>query len=481
MPNKLNRNQKFEHLAYVRRQVRDTLEGSNKVKSSGELYLPMPSSWIGAEAESTPSISKNVNSIVNDKIVASHIPWKHSNPIYQAYLQRSRFPDITANSLRAMIGTALIGEPKTELPDSMEILETEVSQDGESLMEFYIYALSEVLSAGKLAIVADVDERNNFYLTTYTAESNIDWKTRRSNGTEEVIMSSFLEDEEDEKDHSKFYFIDDLGIPFVEDYIDDVPIEGSLTELKYRGKNFTQLPIFFAGAAENTPDADKIPLLGISDIAISIYQKTADLNNAHFLTCNPTLFIFGASKEETPKVVGSNVIIGVRNPQGRAEYPATDTTALDHIQGIINDMFKEAASYGANFISDGAGRESGEALGIKQMGRGANLTQAVRHVGKAIEKALKFIAEMKSEPVDEVVFLPPTEFSKKTLNAQELTLLLSAVQQGNLTLDVFLDNLREAGHISDEKSNEDIKREIALSKPVLDFREQAEEIEEDDQ
>jgi hypothetical protein len=463
----VSKNIKYQNTMYVRRQMRDTIGGTNDIKSSNELYLPMPSHWLDVEV--APSSQNSVNTRVRPKLPPDYIPWNHPNPAYRAYLQRARFPDITAATLRGMLGIALRAPSKIDMPAGMEQFEDEICPDGESLEEFYGYCLSEVFTVGNINIVVDVDSDGEFFITSYTSESTPDWGERRIIGKNVIEEVCFAESEDvylmtDEKQKYKRYQLSENDKPEFVD-IDGVE-EGVPIPLLYRGKPFEQIPVFPAGSVENSLAPQTIPLMGVSDIAIAIYQETADLRQAHYLTCNPTLFIFGVGQKEVPSVVGSSVIVGITNPQGRAEYTQTDTSALDHMEKYIQNLKSEAVAYGANFIASQS-RESGEALGIRKAGQGASLVRVVSQVGKAINSALNFIAKMKGISVDWDMFQPNTEFAETSFTSQDLTALVNAWMSGAIDHDTLLDNMRNAGYIKDDKTNDEVKDNIEAEPPKL--------------
>lgn len=452
------RNEKYLEARYSRQQMRDTIAGSNAIKRKGELYLPMPSSW--ADVPPAPGASKTANDY--------NAPFLHPNPAYQAYLQRARFPDITANGLRGMMGVASKVPPEIDLPSSIAYLETEVNSSGLSIAEFYDFILGEMLTVGNVNIVVDYDtDLNRFYLTTYTAESTIDWNYDQIKGSVDIHDISFIESVEEDGSETilKYEFDEDLKV-VVQLYSDGDPI-GPPREISHFGRRYEKIPVFPAGTIENIPDPQPIPLLGISDIALEIYQENADLRQAHFLTCNPTLFIFGAKESERPTTVGSQVIVMLQNPQGRAEYPATDTSALNHIKEYIHERYQEAASYGANILISGA-KESGEALSVRQASRGANLVKCAKQAGAAIENALNFIAEISGLNPDSVVFKPSTEFAEMVLNSQDINSLVLGWLQGAWDRETVLDNMRAAGYISHSKTNSDVINNIENSPPSIE-------------
>lgn len=464
-----------EHSCYIKfiysnMQMRDTLAGSNAIKSKNELYLPMPTSFLEIDYDGA-SISNQKNTMLNlgNKIIPTqYVPWNHPNPAYRAYLQRARFSDITANALRGMAGVATKNENKIELESSVEYLIDSVSKDGLTLDEFYEHCIIEALSVGKICIVPDIDENTGeFYLTTYAAESNKNWKTKRKNGAVKIEAISFCDDiDYDSSDETtrEFKIDEETGNVRYSIYYNKEIFETDF--FSYKGKYFKTIPAFCTNIIELSPEQKFVPLLGISDIALAMYQEDADLRQAHYLTCNPTLFIFGLNEKETPKALGSQVVVAIRNPDGKAEYPKTDTSALEHILNYKKHLMDEASSFGALFLNSSS-RQSGEALDIRQSNRGVNLVTTIKSVGNAIQAAIRFIEEIKSGTKNSV-FSPNTDFAEMLLNAQDITALVSSWMQGAIDHDTLLDNLRDANYIKAETPNEDIKRKIELEGPRIE-------------
>ena len=442
---------------YETKQMRDTIKGASAVKNAGELYLPMPSAWtIIDQTGYTPT------EIL--KYTSDYLPWRHKNPAYRAYLQRARFPDITANALRMCVGIATLKDPEIDLPDSMSYMEKVATNDFKSLIELYAFCISEILSVGKVALVVDFDlDRQQFYIATYTRENFVNYQEGLT-GSQKIIKSASFKQNEDEV--IDYTYDPETGKVISVKYFDGEAYE--TVELNYRGVDYPTVPVFYAGVFDNSPSTNTPALIGISDIAISIYQTEADLRQAQFMTCNPTLFVFGMAENEVPSVIGSQVIVSVRNPNARAEYPRTDTSALEHIRNSKKDMYEEAAAYGAALISSPS-KEAAEALSIRQANRGASLVNAAAMAGKAINDALVFIATLNSKQQDDAYFVPNVEFAEMIMTSQDLTALVNAWIQGAINHDTLLDNMRDAGWIDSEgMTNDQIKDQIGKEKPAVD-------------
>lgn len=453
---------------YTWRQVDDCVLGSVAIKQAGEVYLPMPSGMRAVPVENaTTTTAKTVSGNKQD-YQSVYMPWYHPNPAYRAYLQRARFPDIAANTLRGLIGIATRNNPEVKLPANLEYLLDVATPCGKNLFELYAYCIAEVIKTGKISLVLDVSDDGNLYIVPYCASANINWQYTAVNGKKMQVKCTFEESETDadgdeELVHFHYYYKDSKA--YVQKYVDGDEF-GPAVDISYKGKTIAELPIIHIGSVTNTAEPDLVPMLGMSDIALELYRDSADASHARYLTCNPTLFISGIDAEEVPKVIGSTVIVGLSNPAAKAYYPNTDTSALEHIRNHIKDLFDEAVSYGGHFLGQQYKAESGEALKIRQSSNGATLVHIVNQVAKGIKDILQLAVNWSSGSA-EIEFEASTEFAEVTLSAQDVTALVSSWVQGGISHDTLLDNLRYAGIVDADKTNEDEIADIETSKPAI--------------
>jgi len=459
------------------RQTRDCVEGPDAVKRAQEVYLPMPSAMLDIPGEnaSASTVPSSNSVLAADSVVdyqRQYLPWWHSNPAYRAYLQRARFPDLVANTLKGLIGIATKTLPQCKLPTKLEYLKETITPETFNLNHLYGTVISEILTVGKICLVVDVNDAGEFFVAIYTAESNINWEYKTIKGVRKLVRCVFYtgRNEEDKDTHLEYRLKQKEdgtgGIVESINYVDGE--EDEVLVPSYKGKTLESIPVFMIGSIDNTANPDIIPLYGLTDIALTIYRENADLYQAHFLTCNPTLFIMGINTEETPRVVGASVTIGLRNPDAKAMYPSTDTTALDHIRLCISDLFKEAVQYGSSFFGESKQKESGEALRLRQSANGANLVHMINLASIGIEMALGFIVEWSGGSAEEAEFEGNTEFAEVQMSAQDLTALVTSWTNGAIDHDTLLDNMRDANIVSEEETNQEIKTKINSESPMVD-------------
>jgi len=464
----------FDRVRFSWRQVRDCVEGSNAIKRGNEVYLPMPSAMAFTSQSPSQGDSTSVQYTANREDYSPlFLPWWHPNPAYKAYLQRARFPDITANTLRGLVGVTTKTDPTFELPDSISYLEEDATADGMTLVELYEFCISEVLQTGKLSLVLDVRRNDNtVYIAPYKAEDNINWRVDFINGKTIQTKSVFLETAKDEdvnqpldEKHVKYSFEleeeSGLHIATVQHFFNSAPIENPMP-LVLQGNTLDKLPIVNIGSHKNDPYPDNLPILGISDISVAIYRKDADLSHAQFLTCNPSLIISGIDEDQAPTIVGSSVSI-ILPPEGaKAYYTKTDTSALNNLASTIKDLFGEAAELGASLIGLSKNvAESAETISLREAGNAVNLVSIVNHVSSAIKEILQMAADWTGSG-GEVEFQGSIEFAEIRLSPQAVTSLTGSWMQGGISHETLLDRFRDADIVDAEISNEDEMERIRV-------------------
>lgn len=501
-------NPQYENKQYEFRQLRDTISGVSNVKRSGSLYLPIPTAMFLANGSQPPtSVSSDNNDLKNDVFnITAKAPWRHENPAYSAYVQRARFPDVTALLLSGLTGIATKKPPEINLPSSISYLEESATRDGKNLTELFNFCVNEVLAVGRLSLLLEVDpQTSKFFINTYSAESFINWKigiSRMQKSTEVASLAVFQEacilSDADEFEHSDDVcqlVLRDAGfIPSNDDseedefvfaynvqrYVDGDPTSDTVFPT-VRGNTIPFVPLITINSDDVGFDIGNCPLIGVSDIAISIYQKDADMSNAEFLTCNPMLVTTGVGEEVdengcsvggTSFPIGSSVTLNLPDTESNAFYVEPQANSLQHMIERIKDLKDEAVQYGAAVLSsEKKSSEAAETVRLRQSGNSSSLRSIINSVGQGIEQILQY-AYMWDKNSDaestEIEFTPNIELTEATLSSQEITALLQSYMNRGISLDSFLLNLKNGGI---KLSGETVEGEIALidtSAPTLD-------------
>lgn len=500
----------YENRQYEFRQMRDTISGVSSVKRSGSLYLPIPSAmYEGGGNQPVGAMSSDQNSLKNGNFnIISNAPWSHNIPAYSAYLQRARFPDMTSLLLIGLTGIAIKKKPEVKLPSNISYLEENATKDGKTLFELFVFCVSEVLSVGRISLLLEVDSENNtFFINTYSAESFINWRTGFSGmekSTEVASLAVFQEgycsEESDEFSHSDDVcqvVLRDRGsiekttengdtifekefAYNVEKYVDGEKTGETLFPTM-RGNMLPFVPLVTANSERVGFDVGNCPLIGVSDIAISIYQKDADMSNAEFLTCNPMLVTTGVNDEVDENgnpissasiPIGSNITMNLPDSDSNAFYVEPSSNCLNHMINRVKDLKEEAVQYGSAILStEKNSAEAAETVRLRQSGNSSSLRSVIKHVGEAIEQILQYAYMWdKNSPKEskEIDFSPNLDLTESNLSPQAMASLLDSFMNKGVSHETYLKNMKDGGvELSSETIEEEITK-IQNAKPMLE-------------
>ena len=440
------------------RQIRDCVYGSDAIKRQGEMYLPMPSGMNLVTSDQS-SIKTSTNALADKTLPINQAPWYHGNPAYSAYVHRAKFPDMTANTLRGLVGLATREEADVKVPGGVDYLEEVATIDGDNLLDLFKDVLSELFQVGRHTLVVDVRSDNTLYFAQYASESYVNWLYEVIDGQRVQTYAEFetceYNDKGEETKKSLCYALevpeegDNAGkrIAVCYKYTDGALDEDGRTELLVQGKPFERLPVVNIGAEKNTAEPDALPLIGVSDCALDIYRHSADLNQNQYQSCNPTLVFTGVDEKDAPRVIGSTVAVCLSDPNSDGKYMTTDTSALSHVYEYMRGIFEEAIAYGAQLLGPTKrAAESAEALALRQASSGATLVGIVTQAGRGIEDGLKLAAEL-AGAAGEAKFEPNLEFAELTLTGPEMTALLNSWMSGGISHLSYLENMAAAGKL----------------------------------
>ena len=380
-----------------------------------------------------------------------------------AYISGGRVANLVMRTLTGYIGLYTEYTPVTTFPSSMEYLIDNATKDGKNLNDATVECLSEILLNGNSHIVVDIDSDNKPKFVFYKNESRINWDPQGSDKDdyrynqvmfkEVSLEGDIAETQETVTTYIKHHLVD--GVYTITKYNESKEVIGSPIVPKYLGRQLNFIPIVSAGSIDNTPDIDPAPLEPIMQIMVAILGMDTELSHFNMMATAPTLVITGINEDELPKIMGPGVALALPQYTSKAYYTAVEAGSLEHMRNKINDAYSEAQEYGASLIgSNKNSAESGEALRLRQQATTVNLRSVVSNMGRAIERALKIVAEWMQES-SEVKYEPNKEFSTFTLTAAELQALVQAWQAGSISKTTVLYNVRKSGMLQPGETVED--------------------------
>lgn len=212
-----------------------------------------------------------------------------------------------------------------------------------------------------------------------------------------------------------------------------IPTNDEFEIAKLAGKPMTKIPFVFVGASDLLPEPNRLPLLGLSELAIAIYRADADYRQTLHMQGQDTLVIIGGNSEEDDDKgvrVGAKSVISVRQGGGDAKYIGVSAAGLSEMRQAIQRDKDLAGTFGQQFLSADAVGESGEALRTRMAARTTTLSSIAICGGAALEQTLRLCAEWMGEDPSEVSVEPNTDFADQGVQGAALLAFMQAKQLG---------------------------------------------------
>ena len=469
-------------------QLRDVYAGERKVKERGVIYLPATSGMIDDGFETAES---------------------RGSKAYEAYRMRAVFPELFEDAVKSMLGAMHHKPPIIDLPDGMEDIREQATLQGESL-QMLLQRINEAqIVTGRIGLMADLpqameiiggdrvaqpvqgDERRDLpYIATYEAETIINWDAGTRFGLGKRFLNLVVLDESGYVRIDNFEWTTERSYRVLT-YGDVLDNEGQTTNLPYRqgvftgnnarfsetamnepnimGQTLDEIPFVFINSSDVVPEPDKPPLLGLSNLILSIYRGEADYRQHLFTQGQDTLVLIGQGKDdENPVRTGAGAVIYVQNAEGDAKYIGVDSQGLQEQREALENQYRRAEKKAGSLLDDvSRQRESGDALEIRVAARTATLTEIVLAGAKGLQNILRIIARWRGQDPEAVIVTPNLDFIDDTISAQEVVQFTSAKNQGApLSMESIHKYYQDRGLT--EMSFEDEMARIMEERPLLE-------------
>ena len=363
--------------------------------------------------------------------------------LYSAYRTRAQYQHWVRDSVRAMMGLVSRQLPTIVLPAQIAHMEGEATADGYSLRQLFLRTVMHVLTKGRVLLLVDVDDAGKPFIAIYSAESAINWQTRKVRGRDDLSLLVLTEQrrkpEADEFSHDSDTVYRVLDLQDSRMRVRVMNESGQAVEderypqLPTTQKVLDYLPVVFCGSTDNTPDVDEVPLLTMAKAALADYQLSADYFTALHQTSHAQPWVAGLDEDVELSVTGPSAAWDL-GPNGSCGYLEFQGTGIEAVRQAMADQKNSALEAGAR-VMDMGGVESGEARKTRQSDQHATLHGIVVTAAEAIEQALRYAAERVGvvNVEKEVIFTVVPEFRPAEVDLQVLTQLQAAVVAGGVS------------------------------------------------
>lgn len=435
------------------RLMRDAYEGERVVKAAGVRYLPpTPGQLIDGMGKVTKAGKTNLG-----------------QESYDAYKMRAVFHDYVSDAVEAYIGMLHTNPAAFELPDGMEPLIDKITVSGESLATLLRRINEQQLVTGRVGLLLDMPENPDPtnpmpYIATYNAEVIRNWDDSADNSNLNSLTLVVLDETGFERD-SDFNWVsrEKYRVLQLGDTL-KVSEDGETTEVDtnapkvyqqglfhgtqmvpekmvtpvLRGQPLEQIPFVFINSKDVISAPDNPPLLGLGNLAMTIYRGEADYRYQLFMQGQDTLVVIGGLMNPTSDPlapsdatrVGAGSTLEV-NLNGDAKYIGVESNGLSEVRSALENDKQRAETKAGQLATKNTGqKESGEALKTRLGAQTATLMQIALSSAAGLENILKVAAVWMGKDPEKVKVIPNLEFAEVDLDSKSLVDMVTARNMG---------------------------------------------------
>jgi len=446
-------------------RCRHTANGSDAVKDSKTLYLPMLEKQDVLE--------------------------------YDAYRMRAMFFGATGRTVQGLLGAVFRKDFNIQYPEYLINQLESITPTSMELKDFARKVVYEQLVVGRVGILVDADKENSDVINAsiYTAENIVNWKTKRSNGKESLTLVVLRETYEGktndvyESKQKEQYRVLSFGLTEKGEssaYMQTVwrkreggesnnassfmMVSEETVVPRIRGVAMDHIPFYFINAESLSSAVVKPPLLDLVDVNLSHYRTSADLEHGAHYTALPTAWLAGFTTDGSKEFrIGSATAWVSEEIGATAGFLEFKGQGLESLRNLKKDKEQLMAVLGARMLEEQKKAvEAADTHRLRQSGESGALTTIADTASEGIENVLQMIARWSGASeaqIEAIKFDLNTDFASARMTPQELTSLMQAWQGGAMSQDTFLHNLKQGEILPDGRTIEEEKDLIAVEAP----------------
>ena len=410
-------------------RCRDTTNGSDAVKAKGNKYLPR----LGGQ----------------------------DNDDYNAYKQRALFFSVAGRSMVGLVGMATRRTPKVEASDDMIEKYLKLSDTGNamSFREVLNESVEEILKTGRIGLLVDFPSSGgDAYISTYIAESIINWEVDEFNDLiSVVIFESVLGQGKDKfekvvTEQYRHLFIEDEQYK-IQIYNKNKQLSGAAIVPMVSGQPLKFIPMVILNSVGVSPALVKPPLLDIVDVNLSQYISSADLEHGRHFTGLPTPVVTGVSNETQLKI-GSQTAWMITNDKAKATFLEFTGQGLASLEHAISEKTSQMAQFSTRLMDTSSrGSEAAETVRLRHSAEAATLSTIVASVESGLNIVYRWIAEFQTLEFTSLIL--NKDFLDTKLTHQELKELTESLIKGAIDQETYFYNLERGELVHPDKTEFD--------------------------
>lgn len=404
---------------------------------------------------------------------------------YKRYLERAYFMGVTGRTRSALTGMVFRREPMEVYPEEMQGIVDNANGSGDSLLQIAKEGLGSILDTGRhifLVDYPDIPDSIDFeseqaigarpLIISYEAEALINWRYELRYGRRVLSLAVLVELVHDEKNEFQHDVVKNYRVlrlrngVYTHQVYDDggQPKTEEVVPRRAGGEPFDHIPLHVVGAENNNPDIDHAPLYDLAVVNIAHYRNTADLEEAGFITGQPTLHLDTGETppdqfmEMNPAGVQLGSRQGIVTQGGKVELVQPEERGM--LMKLKENKEQEMIGIGARIVQRAGANETAESARINASAEASALDQVVNNLSDGLEGALRDAAMFSGVDGQGIVYRLNTRFWEEELDSQEMMALIQLGDVGVISRRAQRESIRKGRvHIPEDMDDADIDRE----------------------
>ena len=203
----------------------------------------------------------------------------------------------------------------------------------------------------------------------------------------------------------------------------------------------------------------------LADVNIAHWQSQSDQRNILQAARVPILFASGFPEDAGPLVIGSKKAITAMDPAAELRWIEHSGAAIGAGRQDLKDLEMQMEALGLQLLTPRPNAQSATGEAIDAAKETTQLAMAADALQDALEMAMIWVSAYAGEASSPAVTVNK-DFGAAVISPQELTVMLNAVNTGNLSRATFIEELARRGVIRPEITPEEEEDRIDATAPA---------------
>lgn len=204
----------------------------------------------------------------------------------------------------------------------------------------------------------------------------------------------------------------------------------------------------------------------LADVNIAHWQSQSDQRNILHFARVPILFGAGQDEPEEgeERKISAGSMFSARDPNAKLNWVEHSGAAIASGRQDLKDLEFQMETFGLQLLAARAQSATGEALDAAK--ETSQLSMMADSLQDALEQALLWMADYGGEAATPSAVVNK-DFGVSMLTAQELTVMLTAVNTGNMPLRTFVEEMKRRGFIAGDTDTDGYLSDLEEEAPGL--------------